>query len=969
MTPALTPLVGLFLDGATLTEQGEMGPTPPRTALVGKPVWSPAALLRNLELRVGLPSPASSQAIRVQRFSRRMGEVVAGSPCAFYARSYAVDPLGTATTILAWRDALVLGGWNGGPIAHGGDRLDTVHAIEAGLRMPQGTADRLRSVEEELLATSARPFDELLLAEARTLWQGRWQRVFARLEALGAPVRVVDAAFQGTGGDSDLARLQAALRGEAAARLRPLRGDGSIVVLRAETSWELADATAALLRANAEVTADATGGATDDMRVAILRGGESRALDAALVTQGLASQGLDSVSAWRPALQILPLAVELAYEPRDPYRVLELLTLAVGPFQGIAGQELSAALGESPGIGGPAWRAAKERVAQRTRALALDDARKKSHGDAAAAREADEKCAARAQRIHEWLEAPGHAPNEKSPRAALLALADRVRTWLQRRLAVARIAADDDESDASLATRAAILGAAFSHAQAFHDAVSHDARDGLDLVEARLLVRQVASGGHRMTLATEAEGRIDPVDSPSGLRVPRDLVVWWHCVGGTEWRPPARPWRCAELTAMHDAGISLPDPAARLHAEAKSWHQVILAARRRLVLAIPRWSLAEPMEPHPIVHEIVARFGADAAALERVTIQAHDLVRGRRVGIGGAKPPAIVDLGPLALPAARTEWRLDPALVGAGLCARSAHSASSIEALLGCPLKFVLTYAGALRARSGASVLSGFRLHGTLGHRLVEELHRCGAFARPATLDEAIATQFDTLLREEGAVLLRPGMTFELRQLRDQIARSVRRLAGLLAESRLTIAGVEVTVDEPWRAGSLGGRIDLLLLDERGGDVIVDLKWGRAGYADALKRGTATQLAVYAAARQLASRTTELPAAAYFSLSRGELLATDARPFAGAGIPAMKGPPLSDTWNRIQRTVEKVEEVLATGRVLVTGVGAALPLVEAMGVPEADRAGHLRLEPGAACRYCDYDPLCGRRWESKVEAS
>ena len=48
MIPALTPLVGLFFDGATLTEHDEIAPG---AALVGKPVWSHAALLRNLELR------------------------------------------------------------------------------------------------------------------------------------------------------------------------------------------------------------------------------------------------------------------------------------------------------------------------------------------------------------------------------------------------------------------------------------------------------------------------------------------------------------------------------------------------------------------------------------------------------------------------------------------------------------------------------------------------------------------------------------------------------------------------------------------------------------------------------------------------------------------------------------------------------------------------------------------------------
>ncbi len=138
MTPALTPLVGLFFIGATLTEHDQM---PSGAAVVGKPAWSPTALLRNLELRVGVPSPTPSEAVRVQRFSRRMGAVLSELPGAFYARSYAVDPLGTATTILAWRDALSLGGWNGERIANGGERLDALQAIESGLTAPPGVAD------------------------------------------------------------------------------------------------------------------------------------------------------------------------------------------------------------------------------------------------------------------------------------------------------------------------------------------------------------------------------------------------------------------------------------------------------------------------------------------------------------------------------------------------------------------------------------------------------------------------------------------------------------------------------------------------------------------------------------------------------------------------------------------------------------------------------------------------------------
>ena len=53
----------------------------------------------------------------------------------------------------------------------------------------------------------------------------------------------------------------------------------------------------------------------------------------------------------------------------------------------------------------------------------------------------------------------------------------------------------------------------------------------------------------------------------------------------------------------------------------------------------------------------------------------------------------------------------------------------------------------------------------------------------------------ERLLREEAAVLLRPGMTFELAQLREQIARAVTRLAESLIESKLTVVDVELAVD------------------------------------------------------------------------------------------------------------------------------------------------------------------------------
>lgn len=908
MTLALTPLVSLLFGGPSLTDHDDLAVG---AARIGCPVWRASQLLANLELRVGLPKPVRADALRVQQWSRRMGELESEKPGRFYARSYALDPIGTATTVLAWRDALAMAGWNGEAIANGGERLETLRDLAT--ELAPGIAERLASVDAELRATKVRPFDALLLTEARSLWPGRWQRLFTLLEELGAKVETREASFDPIAGDSDLARLQRLVKG---GERSPLRGDGSVMLLRAATSWELADATASLLRS------------WNEPSTVVIRAGETRPLDFALATHGLETQGLDETSPWRPALQILPLAIELAFEPRDPYRLLELLTLPVGPFQGIVGRELASALAEAPGIGGGAWREAKERIVEITRARA----------------DGEERIARYLDRIATWLEAPGLDASRPAPRAELLAVCARVRTWLQRRLAQAT---EDGDLDAN----GEILATAYAQASALHEALSHESRDALDLVDARLLVEQV-SAGHALSLAIERAGRIDHVDAPAALRRARDVVVWWHCVAGTDWRPAARPWRRSELDALAAAGIHLQDPAERLAADAWSWHGAILAARKRLVLAVPRWAAGEAIDAHPIWHEIVARFGATPADIARVTVDARDLLRGHPFA-----KPEVKDYGPLALPEARSEWKLDPRFLGPA----ARHSATSLDALVGCPLRWVLHYRGGLNAGALESIASGALLNGKLGHRLVEDLHRAGAFAKPDSLGTAIETALDRLLKAEAAVLLRPGMAFELAQLREQLAAAIVRLSEMLIESQLTVLDVEVEIDTTWRSAALVGRIDVLLRDAAGNEVVLDLKWGRWRYRGLLEAGLATQLAVYAAARKAATSARAMPAAGYFALNKGEVLATSG-PFAN--IARTLGPSLTETWEKLERTVDRVEKSLATGRVLVTGVKRSVPLVEALGVKEKERDRHLALPVESGCSYCAFGAICGKSWEA-----
>ncbi|MBL8716910.1 MAG: PD-(D/E)XK nuclease family protein [Myxococcales bacterium] len=911
-TLTLTPLVGVDFGGTGVTEHDDLAVG---AAALGRPVWGPLALLANLELRLGLPTPQGVDAVRVQRWARRLDDLPARAS-RFYARSSAVDRLGTATTLLGMRDELVNAGWDGEPIAGGGERLATLAELEreADVGAP-GEADRLRAVERELAASTVRPFDALHLVEHEDVWPGRWRRVFARFAALGTSVRHATVDFERASGDSDLTRAQAALRGE---RPGPLRGDGSLVLLRGETSWGLAAAVAALLRVR------------DEASCVVLRGGDASALDGALTAAGLGSQGLASTSAWRPALQVLPLAIEIAFEPKDPYRILELLTLPSGPFHGFVGQVLARALSEAPGVGGPHWQRAKRHIAEH-----ITDAGRRDTVLAT---------------IEHWLELPGHPMRTGAPRAALLEVAGRVVAWFQAELpaALAQVRASPLTS-----RRLAVLGEGYQQAQAFHAALGHDARDTLDLVDARLLVEQIASR-HPLELVAESAGRIDAADAPSLVRVPRDLVVWWHFVMGTEWRPRPRPFRLREVAALRAAGVHLPEPAARLTAEATAWRQVVLAARKRLVLVVPRCAAGAELEPHPMWSEIAARLGAEPSHVAAITVEAADLVAAAGRSILTTRAMPVLELSPLQLPPPRADWNVEAGALAPG----GKYSASYLAELVGCPLRWVLGRRGRCRAGDLESIPRGPLLHGLLAHRVVEELHRAGALARPEDVRASFAAVFEQVVEHEAAVLLRPGMTFELAQLRSALERAVEALSTTLLASRLRVVEVESSFDVPWRGGQLGGQIDLLLVDPEGTEVVLDLKWGRSAYVAALVKGRSIQLAVYAAARAFTNPRAQLPRGGYFVLKKGQFLTTEDDLFSG--VRPIEGPSLRETWSSLEQTVARIEAILATGRIPVSGVSRSLPLHEAIGF-EAE--GHIVVEPGAACEYCPFPAICGRRWE------
>lgn len=302
------PWVGLQLSGNTLTPLHELGPG---KGHLGRPMWNPREMLSDLELRLGLPRPELARGLRVQRWSQRLAALMANSsrPAPYFAAAYTADPTGTAAQLLRLRDELVDAGWNGEPLL-GAERLETLHRLSAleGPPLPPGLPDQLAAVEAELAQATRSPYVALSLVDELDLWPGRWRRVLQRLQALGARLEHVRPSWPSFSGESDLARFQHALREGRVEEVSPPAADGSLVVLRGATSSLLAEPTAALLAAD---RAHST---------VVIRGVDPGPFDAALELQGLARQGVVSRSRWRPALQVLRLALTVGFVPRDPRR-------------------------------------------------------------------------------------------------------------------------------------------------------------------------------------------------------------------------------------------------------------------------------------------------------------------------------------------------------------------------------------------------------------------------------------------------------------------------------------------------------------------------------------------------------------------------------------------------------------------------------------------------------------------------
>jgi hypothetical protein len=790
----------------------------PRNA-IGEATVGPLGLLDILETQVGLSAIRSSQSERIVQYRDCLRQC--DEPSRFYHRTFETDELGTSATLLAWRDSWHLHGWEGRVQPSAPARIQDIAVVErlAAGHVAPSIGERLALVIDALLNRKV-AIEEILLFDPLGAFPKRWRDVLSLL-----PIRVSDCAEAKVVGSGFLGQLQEALHNARAGKIPAKltwRSDGTVSVVQAETRFMAG-----------RWLADHIGQVGLNTLLVAPQDGER--LDGILVAADRPRQGLRESSAFRPALQVLPLALEILWEPLNFYGLLQFLTHSICPVPAYARYKLAGKLAERPGIGGASWE------------LMLDEI-DEHYGDVGT-----EAALAARKKIAFWVE---HRRYDEAKGADIDSVIDRVEAlsdYFRGRLA-------DTDRTARIA-----FNSGFSQSRAAADALKILKKQGSTTIRPRqlqTLIAQATARGSDNPLHVAEVGASLSVTHPGAAIEPCERVLWWQL--GMPSLPGQYPWSQLEMAELARDGAELPDVSSLLDFAADEWLRPIMAARSELVLVLP----SRGEDVHPVWQMIEALVDhVPIATLEETLIRPS----------AGTMP-----VSHQPLPRKKRFWCL-PKNVPVAM--RDKDSFSSLEKQVFNPYHWLLQYPAKLKASRILSVAGDFLLFGNFAHDLVEAffLRADALVANDADFDQWFETNFNRLVVEEAAVLLMPGRRSDLEGFRIKLKQSFVELRQQLAKAKVTKVDPEMPLDGIYPGGELTGFADLVLEKGDGSRAVIDMKWsGVKKYSEKLRENRHLQLAIYA--ELLRQKFNYWPSVGYFILDRGRLFTTEPDCFPSAEV-------------------------------------------------------------------------------------
>ncbi|MBM7572931.1 PD-(D/E)XK nuclease family protein [Aquibacillus albus] len=898
-------ILGYWLDSTTYPDA--LGQ---EEASVGTVVTGFKGFIGILETQLGLNSPEVSENLRIASWQELLGSHASEDKP--YAKSYQTDSWNTAKELLRRRDELVLAGWDPEEHVGGSDWIQTLAELElANEDKLLGFPDRVQALLYTLKQTDRKlDIDQIrIVDEDEQLWDVWAIQLINCLKDLGVQVTKQLPSIEENNSRplNDLSLLQSVFAGET--EPKEATGDGSLLLVKAGQEWDAADFLISWLQEK---------GSDDTI---LIKGEGSLFLDEMLHRRGVPAVGTSVPSKWRAILQVLPLTIETYWQPQRVDQLLELLTIPSSPVPGKIRFKLAKVLANAPGIGGPEWEKAIEEgmkayeEAWEEEEFSQSDLKKKR-------KNLEDKLAL-------WIQHDYFDPYVGMPVEKLSHICQKVGQW-----ATARFQVTGDITYSQV----------MQHATEIVTGVKTLGVENVTRLQVVRVIESVIGEGAPLPNNEQEASKWEIVKQPGDIWNHGETILWWGFHKDMS-GPNIRTCSTKERLWLEEQGIFLLGEDVKRRREAASWQRAAQLANRRLILIAPTKVKGEERTMHPFWDEIRYAVAREDTTVDKLTVDAGALRKELNCTLE-EKAVERVPLESRALPQPIRSWRLPRDVVQP----QKVESATSMESLVGCPVRWTFQYGAKIRQGSILSLPNESIMLGNLGHKILEILIEEKTNWDTDEVRFRGGELFDEWVPKLAAPLLKPEKTRLLNQTRFHLQESLKKFFLVLNEAGINIHYTEHELQKPWNHNvEFKGILDLVGETPSGNKMLIDAKWSKRtqNYKKRIEN-LSVQLALY---HWLLSDNSsdELPVA-YFMLSTGEFFAR-----SHEEVPQehhVESPSLIESYQTVKESVQEVWTHLAEGTAIATGVAAENP-------DDDDKIFTSIIDP--PCIFCDYKNLCGVR--------
>ncbi len=903
----------------------------------GRVYLGPRSLLRWFETQLGLDGhPERVEHIRVEQYRQALSRYLKAHPSLFYAKSFHADQLATAENLLKRRDELLAAGWHldkmhtlfsdeNAPI-----RLKILADIEAQFltddngqsKLIMDETERFEAVLKALKNTNPLPIDTFFVNETMQFLPPQYKRLFEVLASKNIPVKRLEIEklaapaldlFNANASASDLNTFKNFVENkiERGAK-QTLKADGSLLILEATNDIEAAAFVSNILSKNPEFIPT------------FIIPDSSRALDDALIHNGLPSFGLPSTSLGRPTLQLLKLVTTFLWHPLDPQKILEFVTMPSKPLDDDLATVIANAIAQRPGVGSDVWVATIAQFFEKLSEKAIADPSinvgKIKHD------------------FKFWFDRTTYNIAKSAPRDEITSIFRFLKKWASEAY---DLSAKTPRPNRSLS----VLSEQARRIEEYLDELPKS-EAFLTYLELERIIRTIYEPSPITPRLTEL-GHYPFVAHGDCLLTVTQSLIWWNW-SDTEGVHFFSRWYADEVHFLKNQGVYLQSPQDENALMLWSRIQPIVRASGKLCLVFSKRNNGESAVEHPLFSHLRACFGN----LEPISVQTDPNTEGVHFLQKFFKTPQNVRLHFHKLGRVNPHIEVYSKL----LTSREYETLTSLESLFYYPHQWVFRHKARLVKSPILSIVKENTLKGNLAHRFFElVLKEDFTDWKRADVEKWVDERQRRLMRLEAAPLLMYGFEPERAQFVRQVKHAIWTLIEQIQRNGWSVKATEMDLSGHFSETPVKGKADVVLV--RNEEMcVLDLKWGGRSYREQLiKNGEDLQLVMYS---RMLTAEDDWAHTAYFIIEPARLLARNTHAFADIKPLAADDDAFQinqNIWQKMLKTYEWRLQQVQNGKVEIRTSTTEKQLEEHYGMELLDVLEMKKTE----ARFDDYRTLIG----------